>query len=136
VAAVTRGARAGILIRGGAFLKALADVPTVAFDKAGTLTVGRPPLTDVLALNGAGEAEALCLAAALEKASEDPWAGAGALRRATVRHRLADASDAQAEPGVGVRATVGSERLFVGRPDGLAAHGDGALSALRLEGRQ
>jgi Cd2+/Zn2+-exporting ATPase len=135
VAAVTRGARDGILIRGGAFLEGLADVRTVAFDKTGTLTAGRPQLTDVVALNGASEIDVMRLAAAVEGASEHPLAGAvlaGARQRGIT---WPAASDVQAEPGVGVRATVDAKRLFVGRPDVLAAGGESVLGRLRHDGK-
>jgi Zn2+/Cd2+-exporting ATPase len=134
VAAVTRGARDGILIRGGAFLEALAAVRTVAFDKTGTLTHGRPWLTDVVALNGARDCDVLALAASVEAASEHPLAGAVL---AGARDRGMDwkaATDVQAEPGIGVRARVGAERLFVGRPD-AAVCANGPVRELAAAGK-
>jgi Cd2+/Zn2+-exporting ATPase len=134
VAAVTRGARDGILIRGGAFLETLATVRTVAFDKTGTLTQGRPRLTDVVSLNGASDHDIVRLAASVEAASEHPLAGAvlaGARERGLT---WPTATDARAEPGVGVHARVGSEQLFVGRPD-AAATADGPLHALSAAGK-
>jgi Zn2+/Cd2+-exporting ATPase len=135
VAAVTRGARDGILIRGGAFLEALAAVRTVAFDKTGTLTQGHPRLTDVVALNGLAERDVLTLAASVEAASEHPLAGAVL---AGARARGLDwpaATDARAEPGVGVHARLGSLRLFVGRPDATSAAADGPVRALAAAGK-
>jgi Cd2+/Zn2+-exporting ATPase len=135
VAAVTRGARDGILIRGGAFLEALAAVHTVAFDKTGTLTEGRPRLTDVLSLNGVDDAEVLRLAAGVEAASEHPLATAvlaGARDRGL---QWSIASDVRAEPGVGVHARLGAERLFVGRPDAIPGGADGPVSELGAAGK-
>jgi Cd2+/Zn2+-exporting ATPase len=134
VVTVTRGARDGILIRGGAFLEALAAVRTVAFDKTGTLTEGRPRLTDVVSLNGVDEADVLRLAAGVEAASEHPLATAvlaGARDRGL---QWAAATDVWAEPGVGVHARLGAERLFVGRPDAIAGS-DGPVRELGAAGK-
>jgi Cd2+/Zn2+-exporting ATPase len=133
-AAVTRGAREGILIRGGAFLEALAAVRTVVFDKTGTLTDGRPQLTDVLALNGVSEHDVLALAASVEAVSEHPLAGAvlaGARERGVTWQA---ASDVETQPGVGVSAYADGHRLFVGRPNALNGHLD-SVDALRAEGK-
>ena len=73
--AAGRGARAGVLVKDAAALEALASVDTLAIDKTGTLTEGRPRLVAVAAPD-ADEDEVLRLAAALERASEHPLAGA------------------------------------------------------------
>ncbi|MET0556202.1 MAG: heavy metal translocating P-type ATPase [Vicinamibacteria bacterium] len=73
--AAGRGARAGVLVKDAAALEALASVDTLAIDKTGTLTEGRPRLVAVAAPD-ADEDEVLRLAAALETASEHPLAGA------------------------------------------------------------
>ena len=134
VAAVTRGARDGILIRGGAFLEALADVKTVAFDKTGTLTLGRPRVTDVVSLNGLPDTDVLRLAAAVEAASEHPLAGAVLSAARDRGVGWPHATEVVAEPGVGVRARVGSDELFVGRAGVLEA-GNGEVTALRHDGK-
>jgi Cd2+/Zn2+-exporting ATPase len=134
VAAVTHSARDGILIRGGAFLEALAAVRTVAFDKTGTLTEGRPRLAEIVALNGARDRDVLALAASVEAASEHPLADAVL---AGARDRGVDwkaAADVHAEPGVGVSARLGTERLFVGRPDAAVA-ADGPARELAAAGK-
>lgn len=135
VAAVTRGARDGILIRGGAFLEALAAVRTVAFDKTGTLTEGRPRLTDVVSLNGIGADELLRLAASVEAASEHPLAGAilDAARERGVHWPRAAA--VTAEPGLGVRADVAGRHIFIGRMDGSHAAFEEGLSSLHDDGK-
>ena len=76
VTAIARGARDGILIKGGIYLERLADIKAVAFDKTGTLTRGRPTLAQVTPLDGISEDEALTLAAAVETGSEHPIATA------------------------------------------------------------
>ena len=115
VAAISRAARDGILIKGGAYLERLARLGAVAFDKTGTLTRGRPELTDIVMAADAPE-PTLAWAAAIEEASEHPLARAlveGARGRGL---RWSTASDAQAQPGVGVAGRVEGHDVFVGRP--------------------
>ncbi|MCH9809218.1 MAG: heavy metal translocating P-type ATPase [Alphaproteobacteria bacterium] len=74
--ATGRGAQEGVLFHSAEALEALAEVDTLVIDKTGTLTEGRPRLTDILPLGEIGEAEILRLAASLEQASEHPLASA------------------------------------------------------------
>jgi Cd2+/Zn2+-exporting ATPase len=76
LAALARATRNGVLIKGGAYLEQMAGIKAVAFDKTGTLTLGRPQVTDVVALNGASAGRVLMVAAALERYSEHPLARA------------------------------------------------------------
>ena len=106
-----RAAELGAFVREGAGLQALAEADTVVFDKTGTLTLGRPAVTDVVALGGADAPGALRLAAAVERQSEHPVA------RAVVEHAgpgLANARDVEATPGYGVAGTVDGRRVAVG----------------------
>jgi Zn2+/Cd2+-exporting ATPase len=129
VAAISRAARSGILIKGGAYLEALAAVRAVAFDKTGTLTRGRPELTDLQGFDGLERVELLRLAASVEAVSEHPLAAAivGAADAEAID--LLPAADLRAHPGVGIEATVDGHRLFVGRLD---RDGNGAART-RLE---
>jgi len=70
--ATGRGAERGILVRSAAALELLERVDTVVFDKTGTLTVGRPVVTDVIALPLTSEEDVVALAAAAEQGSEHP----------------------------------------------------------------
>ncbi len=115
IAAISRAARHGILIKGGTHLETLAKVRTVAFDKTGTLTTGKPALTDLVPLDGQQAEHVLELAAAVEAASGHPLATAvvaAAMQRGIT---VTPAADAQATPGIGVRGTVGGHRVSVGR---------------------
>ncbi len=76
MAATGRGAQSGVLIKDATALEKLASVDTLIVDKTGTLTEGRPELTDVVAIPPFSEAEVLSLAAALELGSEHPLADA------------------------------------------------------------
>jgi Cd2+/Zn2+-exporting ATPase len=133
VAAVSRAARDGILIKGGAYLEALGNIRTIAFDKTGTLTRGRPRLVDVVSMNGLRPDDILRLAAALEAASEHPLAEA-IVRAAEERDiRWPQAQELRAIPGVGVVASVDGRRLFLGRPEGRVGV-RGEAEVRRLEG--
>lgn len=138
VTSIARGARDGILIKGGVYLERLASVGAVAFDKTGTLTRGRPALTQVVPLASMTEDDALALAAAVESGSEHPMAravAAGARARALT---VPAAGEAAALPGFGMRATVAGRRLAIGRPS-AGERGDSAvgpvLAAAQAAGR-
>ena len=111
--AAGRGAQAGVLIKDAEALERMARVDTVIVDKTGTLTEGKPRLTDVVALHG-NEAEVLGLAAALERGSEHPLAEAivaGAKDRSL---SLETAEDFEAVTGKGVHGTVGGRKVALG----------------------
>jgi len=113
--AAGRGAQAGVLIKDAEALERMARVDTVIVDKTGTLTEGKPTLTDVVALQG-DEAEVLGLAAALERGSEHPLAEAivaGARDRGL---SPGSAADFEAVTGKGVRGTVDGRRVALGNP--------------------
>ncbi len=84
LAALARSTRNGVLIKGGAYLERAAGIRAIAFDKTGTLTVGRPKVTDVVALNGIPADRVLAVAAAVERLSEHPLARAIAERAGAV----------------------------------------------------
>ena len=108
-----RGARAGVLIKDAEALERMARVDTVIVDKTGTLTEGKPRLTDVVALHG-DEAEVLGHAAALERGSEHPLAEAivaGAKDRGL---SLGTATDFEAVTGKGVHGNVAGRTVALG----------------------
>jgi Cd2+/Zn2+-exporting ATPase/Cu+-exporting ATPase len=114
LAAVGRAARHGIIVKGGRYLEALAKVDTVVMDKTGTLTIGRPEVTDAVPLDGGSEAELLALAASVERRSEHPLA-AGILRAAEGRGlELSEPKEFEVYPGEGVLASVDGARALCG----------------------
>ena len=133
---VGRGAQLGILIRDAEALERLEKIDTLAIDKTGTLTEGRPALTHVMAASGFDEAEVLRLAASVEAASEHPLAAA-ILAGARGRHiDLLPATEFESMTGSGVRAKVDGHVVTVGRaesalPEQLAA----SAKELRAEGQ-
>jgi len=111
--ATGRGATMGILFRQGAALETLARVDRVVLDKTGTVTEGRPALTDI-ATFGCDTEQALALAASVERSSEHPIAVA-VVAAATERGlALPDAGEVEAVPGYGVRGLVSGRRITVG----------------------
>ncbi|MCA0049806.1 heavy metal translocating P-type ATPase [Mesorhizobium sp. B283B1A] len=112
--ATGRGALAGVLIKEAAALERFASVDTLIVDKTGTLTEGRPKLTDIVAASGFAEDELLALAASLEKGSEHPLAEAiveGAVARGVT---VADVGDFEATTGKGVSGTVSGKTVALG----------------------
>ncbi|WP_293864402.1 heavy metal translocating P-type ATPase [uncultured Alsobacter sp.] len=112
-ASLSAGARRGLLLKGGAVLEAIGKVTTVALDKTGTLTAGKPRVTDVVPL-GRDAGEVLRLAAALETGSSHPLAQAILARAAADGVRAAQASDGKALGGKGVTGIVDGVEVFLG----------------------
>ena len=107
-------ARSGVLFRRGEALQTLSEADVIALDKTGTLTEGRPRLTDVALTGALSEAEVLRLVAAVEGPSEHP-VGRALVEAAQERELDVPAvTDFQAVPGFGVRGTVEGRRVEVG----------------------
>ena len=115
-AAISRAGRDGILIKGGVQLEALARIEVVCLDKTGTLTAGKPQVTDVVAI-GEDEGQALALAAAVESRSEHPLAEAIVNHARDAGAEIAQADDFRALIGHGAVARIGNEEVWVGSPE-------------------
>jgi Cu+-exporting ATPase len=112
--ATGRGAQAGILIRSAEALETAHKLDTIVLDKTGTITAGKPALTDVHTLNGFDETTLLALVAAAEKDSEHPLATA-IVAAATQRGlTLPPVAGFSSITGKGVRATVEGREVLVG----------------------
>ena len=114
LASVGAAAKRGLLFKGGKYIETLAKADTLLVDKTGTLTLGRPQLTDIIVLHGAAENEVLALAAAVERDSEHPLAEA--VRVAARERNLSfDTAEQFASiVGQGVRANVKNHVIAVG----------------------
>ncbi len=112
--ATGRGAQAGVLIKDAEALERMARVDTLVVDKTGTLTEGRPQLTDVIALDGFSEADILLNAASLERGSEHPLAEAIVAGAEAQEQVLQPVSDFEAITGKGVKGFVGQSALALG----------------------
>jgi Cu+-exporting ATPase len=128
--AAGRAAQRGILAKGGASLEKAAHITTVVLDKTGTLTEGRPEVTDAITLGASGnDADWVRLAAAVESRSEHP------LAQAVVRYRpSADGAveNFEAIPGQGAVATVAGRTIVVGTRKLFRRHG-GDSAALKTQ---
>jgi Cu+-exporting ATPase len=125
-----KGAESGILVKGGEALENAHKLDTVVLDKTGTLTRGKPELTDVLATDGLPEGALLRLVASAERGSEHPL-GEAIVRGAKERGaKLAEADEFEAVTGGGIRATVEGQEVLVGNRRFLSdsgVSGDGLL---------
>ncbi|WP_027887972.1 heavy metal translocating P-type ATPase [Meiothermus taiwanensis] len=109
-----KAAEMGVLFRKGEALQTLQEAQVIALDKTGTLTQGKPELTDLQALEGFDEAELLRLVASLEKSSEHPVAQAIVKAAQGRGLELSEPVDFEALPGYGVGGQVGIYRVEVG----------------------
>ena len=134
VSGIGAASRRGILVKGGAALEAAGRLKALAFDKTGTLTEGRPVVSRVVALDGHDEAEAVRLAAALERRSEHPLAHA--ILTAAERYGengLPPVMGFRSVAGRGAEGEVEGRRYAIGSPRLFAEVGvslDGAKTAL------
>ena len=153
---VGRGARDGILVREAAALETLGIVDTLAVDKTGTLTEGKPEVTQLLpttlwaglsspanpdptetpttkTLSTKAENDLLSLAAALEQHSEHPLAAAVVRAAQKNNFSIPSATDFKATPGGGIEGNVAGQAVLVGSESWLAERGVSGLDARRDE---
>jgi len=112
--ATGRGAQAGVLIKDAEALERMAKVDILVVDKTGTLTEGKPSLTDVIGFGETDEAEMLALVRGLESGSEHPLAEAIVEGIAGRDIEAAPVSDFEAVTGKGVSGSAGERRLALG----------------------
>ncbi len=114
-----RGAGMGVLFKNAQALENLHRVDTVVLDKTGTLTTGKPAVTDVLP-NGISEVQLLKIAASLEKRSEHPFAKAILAKAGKLT--LFDVTDFETIPGRGVSGVINSVRYYGGNEKLMQEH--------------
>ena len=124
-----KGAELGILFKSSPALETAHKLQAVVLDKTGTLTQGQPSVTDVVTHNGFTESEVLRLAASTERASEHPVAQAVVAAARADDLELEAARDAEALPGRGMSAVVGSQSVLIGN-HALMQHADVPLGKL------
>ncbi|MGX1495408.1 Cu+-exporting ATPase [Labrenzia sp. MBR-25] len=139
--AAGRGAQAGVLIKDAEALERMAGVDTLIVDKTGTLTMGKPKLTDTVVLGDLTETDLLSLAAALERGSEHPLAEAIVESAEAQGAPRQEAADFDAVTGKGVRGRVGGRAVALGNAAMMREMGldtgaaDAKADALRAEGK-
>jgi Cu+-exporting ATPase len=109
-----KGAQKGILIKGGEALEVANKVNAVIFDKTGTITKGKPEVTDVVSYSDLNENQILETLASIEKQSEHPLADAIVKRAEELKLNFKDIKDFKAIPGHGVEAQVDSVKYYFG----------------------
>ncbi len=114
LSAIANAARRGILFKGGAHLEQMATIKAIAFDKTGTITTGRPAVTEITTYNGVPREELLRVAAALESRSEHPVARAVVERARGEALHIGEPDSFEAVPGLGVRGVVNGISTLIG----------------------
>src|SRR5713101_2462964 len=136
LASIGAGASRGLLIKGGKYLELLARADVMLIDKTGTITLGRPQITDSIPLGDITTTDLLRLSASCERYSEHPLAEA--VRREAVAHGLAlsEPQRFEAVPGQGVRAQIDGANIAIGNthliPQGKS---HACTRALQLQGK-
>jgi Cd2+/Zn2+-exporting ATPase len=139
-AGLSAGARRGLLLKGGAVLEGLRRIKVVALDKTGTLTEGKPKVTDVVPF-GRTEREVLSLAGALETGSSHPLAVAILARAKEAKAPIPPAMASRAIPGRGVGGKVGGKSVLLASAQAandesqLAPEQQQAINAFNDEGK-
>lgn len=115
LATIGLNAKHGVLIKGGKYIETLARADVLLIDKTGTLTLGKPIVTDIIALNGMDESTLLSYAASADRYSEHPLADA--LRRAANERDipLHEITNFESHTGKGVQAMMDGKKVFVGK---------------------
>lgn len=125
VAALTSSARAGVLIKGGAYVEAPGRTTALALDKTGTITMGEPEVAAVYPLGDATEGDLLRLAAALEARSSHPLARAILSRATRDGIDITAAGDTRTVPGRGLEGRMGDSTVWLGSDRFAAERGWG-----------
>lgn len=114
VAALASSARAGVLIKGGAYVEAPGRTTALAMDKTGTITMGEPEVASIHPLGGASEADLVALAASLEARSSHPLARAILARAEADGVPVAAAEDTRTVPGRGLEGRMDGRAIWLG----------------------
>jgi Cu+-exporting ATPase len=126
---VGKGAGAGVLIRNAEVLERFEKVDTLVVDKTGTLTEGKPRVTEIIPTGALDESSVLALAASMERSSEHPLAGALLAAAAERRVALENVANFASVTGKGVTGSIGGRRVAVGNAALLSDDGvaDGVM---------
>jgi P-type Cu+ transporter len=142
VAAVGAGARRGLLIKGGLALETLAKVDTLVVDKTGTLTSGRPEVTEIVSFDESDRNEILAMAAALEQRASHPLASAVLLEAERRGLAAPELETVEVFPSRGIvgqlaghRWLLGSRRLLHEQGLTLSAGQEQRIATLEQEGQ-
>lgn len=118
-----KGAEHGVLIKSGGALEKTHKIQTIIFDKTGTITEGKPKVTDIVAVNGMSEEELLILAASAERGSEHPLGEAIVHGAEKKDLSLFKTQTFNALPGHGIEVTIENQSLLLGNKKLMIDHG-------------
>jgi len=133
---VGRGAQEGVLVKSAEALERLEKITTLVVDKTGTLTEGKPKLTDMVPVEGFDQSELLRLAASLEQSSEHPLAAAIVAGAKEKRLSLESVADFRSVTGGGVFGRVANKAVLVGKTSFLRDEGVTDLGTLESKAEQ
>lgn len=132
VAALASSARAGVLIKGGAYVEAPGRTTALAMDKTGTITMGEPEVAAVHPLSGTSQSDLLALAASLEARSSHPLARAILARAEADAVPVAAAEDTRTVPGRGLEGRADGRAIWLGSDRFAEEKGFGAAIPAQL----
>jgi len=141
VAAVANAARHGVLIKGGTHLEAASHLKAIAFDKTGSLTLGKPLVTDVMTFGVLTEEAVLKIASSIESRSEHVLADAIMKKAKDKGISVSELDDFEAIPGMGAKAVIDGETYCVGslklcaRLEVLTADAEEKIKSLERQGK-
>ena len=130
-----RGAQLGILIKGGDVLENAHRLNAIVLDKTGTLTEGKPTVTDIIPTENYQRNHILKLAASAEKGSEHPLGEAIVRAAQEANLSLHPTTDFEAIPGVGIAATIDGQRVELGNPRAVSDRAQYPAEKLEAEGK-
>ena len=130
-----RGAQLGILIKGGDVLENAHRLNAIVLDKTGTLTEGKPTVTDIIPAENYHRDHILKLAASAEKGSEHPLGEAIVRAAQEANLSLHPTTDFEAIPGVGISATIDEQRVVLGNPRTISDRAKYPAEELEAEGK-
>ncbi len=130
-----RGAQLGILIKGGDVLENAHRLNAIVLDKTGTLTEGKPTVTDIIPAENYHRNHILKLAASAEKGSEHPLGEAIVRAAQEANLSLHPTTDFEAIPGVGIAATIDEQRVVIGNPHAVSDRATYPAEKLEAEGK-
>jgi P-type Cu+ transporter len=130
-------AKKGVIVKGGVYVQEMSKIDTVVVDKTGTLTQGRPQVTDIIAFDGCSQAQVMAYAVTAEKLSSHPLARAVVEKAEELGASSLGNASSEYFPGKGIVATYDSERLLAGNSvlmkDQNIIMSDKAQSAINAE---
>ncbi|MCP5242164.1 MAG: copper-translocating P-type ATPase [Burkholderiales bacterium] len=134
-----RGAQAGVLVKNAAALEHAEKIQTVIVDKTGTLTEGKPEVTDIIPADSITKTEFIQIAASLEHGSEHPLARAVRECGEKMNIQLKPVADFSAIAGSGIKAKIGNTQYLLGSPKFLTQQGalldESLVNTLQAEGK-